>query len=137
MASEKSIENRPFSLTRLSINHFHLGTLDLDIAQNFYQQHFGYFVVGNIPGKQKIMRLMRNPQNFLLVFELQSEQQFLPDWFHLGFEVGTKDELASAYQHFVVSKVEIIEPLKNSPSYASFMLVDPDGYRIQLFWSRR
>jgi len=87
-----------------------------------------------IPTPARKMRFLRDKKGFLLVLEIHDDHSPMPKWFHLGFELPTRDDVRRAAEYFQSQGIELLDPLNDSESLASFTISDPDGYHLQLYW---
>lgn len=124
----------PIELSKSTLNHLHLGVRDLDASQAFYEAHFGFelaFVGGD---GTRGDRFLRNERGDLLVLEYDNEPKSLPHWFHIGFEVATRDAIKSVGSYFEGVAIPPLEDPLLLERYASVTIQDPDGYHIQIYW---
>jgi hypothetical protein len=77
---------------------------------------------------------MRDQRGFLLVLESHPDKAPIPTWFHLGFQLSSRDAVANAAKYFEKAGVPLLEPLRNNPGYTTFTIEDPSGYHLQIYW---
>ncbi|MBY3557346.1 VOC family protein [Rhizobium laguerreae] len=138
----------PPELEAATLNHLHLRVNDLDVSQRFYEQHFGWEPIYEVPSKPlaatqkksrgseqfRRLRFMRDHRGFLLVLELHPDKSPMPSWFHLGFQLSAQEAVLRAAAYFKKQGITLVGPLRDSPGYTTFAVEDPDGYALQIFW---
>jgi catechol-2,3-dioxygenase len=124
----------PAELDNATLNHLHLRVSDLDVAQTFYEKHFGWKPVMELPWASRHMRFLKDKKGFLLVLELHPDKSPMPSWFHLGFQLSSSAEVRDSAKYFEDNGIPLIGPLNDRPGYATFTLEDPDGYHLQFYW---
>jgi catechol 2,3-dioxygenase-like lactoylglutathione lyase family enzyme len=121
-------------LQAATLSHMHLRVDDLDVAQTFYETHFGWKPIMELPWQARHMRFMRDQRGFLLVLELHPDKAPMPSWFHLGFQLPSRVAIRDAAAYFQKQGVQLLDTLKDDPGYATFTIEDPDGYHLQIFF---
>lgn len=115
----------------MTMNHVHLGTKDLPKIKGFYEKYFGFqkkFDHGNGV-------FLTNAAGFLIAIDPVEKLPELPEWYHLGFCLGTPDEVLKIYEQMKVDGVNITRDLKTLDNeFASFFVKDPDGNKIEVSW---
>lgn len=115
----------------MNLNHVHLGTKNLDSFISFYNKYFD-FIKKFDHGEGAFLV---NKDNFLIAVDPVDEIPSFPKWFHLGFCLGSADEVISLYERMKADEVSIArDMLKEEGAYASFYVRDPDGYLIEISW---
>ena len=117
----------------MTLNHIHLGTKDLTKSIDFYSRIFGF-------GKEFDHGsgvFLKNKAGFLIAIDPVAEIPRLPDWYHLGFCLATEQDVLNLYQKCADHKVQIARDMRHEANqFASFYILDPDGYKIEISWHR-
>ncbi|MBK9324314.1 MAG: VOC family protein [Bdellovibrionaceae bacterium] len=115
----------------MNLNHVHIGTKDLKKSIDFYCLLFGFKTKFNHdPGV-----FLSNDAGFLIAIDPVDEILKFPAWFHLGFCLNSEAEVQSIYQKAKELKVKIARDLMTEKDqFASFFILDPDGYKIEVSW---
>lgn len=115
----------------MTLNHVHLGTKDLAKSVEFYSTIFGF--------KKKFDHgagiFIENAAGFLFAIDPVDELPRLPEWYHLGFCLGSESEVLTMHakcKEFGVAFAR--ELMREENQFASFFVRDPDGYKIEISW---
>jgi catechol 2,3-dioxygenase-like lactoylglutathione lyase family enzyme len=114
----------------MNLNHAHLGTKDLKKSVEFYSSVFGFTKkFDHEPGV-----FLENGDGFLLAIDPVDEVPHFPSWFHLGFCLNSEAEVHEVYRN-VKDRYQIARDMKSeNGQFASFFILDPDGFRIEVSW---
>ena len=115
----------------MTLNHIHIGTKDISSSIKFYINLFGF--------SKKFDHgegvFLENKMGFLIAIDPVSELPKLPSWFHLGFCLQSEKEVLDLYDKCIEMKVNIARDMLKEPNeFASFYILDPDGYKIEVSW---
>ncbi len=113
------------------LNHVQLRARDLARSQEFYARWFEFRPhVLQADGVQ----FLRNDEGFDLALAPHPEPDAFPPWFHLGFRLGSADDVRAAYASMDTAGVPMRVPLTEEPSLVFFRCLDPDGHLLELYW---
>jgi catechol 2,3-dioxygenase-like lactoylglutathione lyase family enzyme len=115
----------------MNLNHIHIGTNDLKGSVDFYSSIFGF--------KKKFDHepgiFLDNEAGFLIAIDPVDEVPLLPSWFHLGFCLSSEAEVQKVYRLVKEKNVKIArDMMAEKDQFASFFILDPDGYKIEVSW---
>jgi len=115
----------------MTLNHVHFGTKDLSKSVEFYSALFGF--------QKKFDHgsgiFLENKAGFLIAIDSVEELAVFPSWYHLGFCVGSENEVLELYKKCSDMKVKMVRDLKHeAKEYASFFILDPDGNKLEISW---
>lgn len=115
----------------MNLNHIHLGTENLSKSVEFYSSIFGF--------KKKFDHepgiFLENSSGFLIAIDPVDEIPQFPSWFHFGFCIETESEVFEIYKIVKEKNVTISRDMMNQKDeFASFFILDPDGYKIEVSW---
>jgi len=115
----------------------HLTHLGLRVAHEqrsvlFYQAYFGSDpATAQRYGDGTL--IIRNPDGFDLALHPVPRAGPPPGFLHFGFRLGGPDEVRALMAHLEGEGVTIAER-DDEPAYVAFKCLDPDGYRIEVYW---
>ena len=113
------------------MNHIHLGTQDLNKSVSFYTSIFGFRKKFDHPPGI----FLENSDGFLLAIDPVERVPALPAWYHLGLCLDSENEVLDLYSQCQQANIQIARDLMHEPNqFASFFVVDPDGYKIEISW---
>lgn len=115
----------------MNLNHIHIGTKDLKKSVEFYSDIFGFKKkFDHDPGV-----FLDNESGFLIAIDPVDEVPQLPSWFHLGFCLNSEVEVQKLYRLVKEKGVRIArDMMAEKDQFASFFILDPDGYKIEVSW---
>ncbi len=115
----------------MTLNHIHLGTKDLKKSIEFYTHIFGFKKKSDHgPGA-----FLDNEAGFLIAIDPVEEIPQFPSWYHFGFCLNSEVEVQKIYEKAMAAKIKIARDLmREKDQFASFFLLDPDGYKIEVSW---
>jgi catechol-2,3-dioxygenase len=121
-------------LDTATLNHIHLKVRDFDRSQRFYEKYFGWQPRVQIPSSVRGMRMLVDKAGFMLILERNDDPKEMPSWFHLGFQMLSKEAVRTLARYFEQEDVKVLDPLLEEETYSSFTIEDPDGYHLEIFW---
>ena len=115
----------------MNLNHMHIGTKNLKKSVEFYSTLFGFKKkYDHDPGI-----FLDNEHGFLIAIDPVDQVPVFPNWFHIGFCLNSESEVQKIYQKVKEQKVKIArDMLTEKNQFASFFILDPDGYKIEVSW---
>ena len=118
----------------MRLYHLHVHVRDLAAARAFYETYFGFQRV--FPEAPELF--LRGPHGFLLALvERSPEEGTIPDWFHLGFQGQSADEVRALFRRMTEDGVAMAVPWTEfATGTVKFHCVDPDGHRVEVRWDR-
>ena len=116
----------------MNLDHLNLRVRDPVACRAFYEAWFGFRHEFDSDGGP----FLRNGAGFLLALVPAAHHQPLPPGFHIGFCLGTADEVIDRHATMVAAGVRVAEVEDKRPSshYVSFRCWDPDGTEVEQFW---
>ncbi len=76
-----------------------------------------------------------NEAGFLLAIDPVHEIPSFPSWFHIGFCLSSELEVQKIYKKAKEMKAIIArDMMAEKDQFASFFILDPDGYKIEVSW---
>ncbi len=115
----------------MTLNHVHLGTMNLVAFQDFYRRYFG-FEKKSDHGEGAFLT---NTKGFLIAVDPVDSLPDLPDWYHLGFCLDREAEVLALYDEMKMGGANIVRDLRaQGGSFASFFVKDPDGNKLEISW---
>ncbi|HVM09875.1 MAG TPA: VOC family protein [Acidimicrobiales bacterium] len=116
----------------MDLNHLNLRVRDAAACRDFYVSHFGFALAFEAEGGY----FMRNDEGFLLAVAPADPHQSLPPGFHVGFSLGSPDEVARMRDALARDAVDVreLEDYRPGEDYVTFRCFDPDGTEIEVFW---
>jgi len=116
----------------MDLNHLNLRVRDAAACRDFYQEHFGFRPAFEADGGF----FVRNDDGFLLALIPIESHRELPEGFHIGFGLGSADEVTALHAALRSASVDAadIEDLRPDEEYVTFRCHDPDGTEIEVFW---
>ncbi len=113
----------------MDLNHIHLHVASVERAASFYERCFGlrrHVWHGDVV-------FMRDDAGMDLALA-PGGAATMPDWFHIGFRLGSKDEVRTSYDHLQAAGADLRAPLTIEDDFAFFRCADPDAYLIEVYW---
>jgi catechol 2,3-dioxygenase-like lactoylglutathione lyase family enzyme len=124
------------------LTHLALGVRDLERTIAFYRRHVGLHVVHDRhDGEVRVVWLSERaeePDFVLVLFEVHHDPPPAPSTLqHLGFAVGSREEVDAAAAAGRAEGVLAIEPLYAGPVVGYFcILTDPDGNQVEFSYGQ-
>jgi catechol 2,3-dioxygenase-like lactoylglutathione lyase family enzyme len=115
----------------MTLNHVHLGTTNIESFIEFYSRYFGFTKMS----EHEKGAFLTNRMGFLIAVDPVNELPQLPEWYHLGFCLGSESEVFAMHKKMEEGKANIVRELRaEAGSYASFFVLDPDGNKLEVSW---
>lgn len=117
----------------MTLNHLHIGTKNLESSRRFYETYFGF--------KKKFDHapaiFLEDEKGFLLAIDPVESIPAFPSWYHLGFCLDSEERVLSIYEKMKNDRVSMAtDMMAESGQFASFFVLDPDGYKLEVSWHR-
>jgi catechol-2,3-dioxygenase len=126
-------------LEHLQTGHAGLNVSELNRSQVFYQELFGFEVMGESRVEGRKFLFLGDGENVLLTLWEQSTGRFekrRPGLHHLAFQVGSPDALQEAQRRLEKLHVRFqydgIVPQAEGTVSAGLFFEDPDGTRLEI-----
>ena len=124
----------------LQTGHVGLNVSDLDRSKGFYQQVFGFDVMGESREEGRRFVFLSEGSTLVLTLWQQSEGRFekqRPGLHHLSFQVATIDDVKKAEERLRALNVPFIYdgivPHAEGLQSAGVFFEDPDGIRLEIY----
>ena len=127
---------------RPTLTHLALGVRNLDRTIDFYRRHAGLRVVHDrLDGASRVVWLGEDREDVrfvLVLFEVTGERPPAPSTLqHLGFAVGSREEVDAAAASGRAEGVLAMEPLYAGPVVGYFCILnDPDGNQVEFSYGQ-
>jgi catechol 2,3-dioxygenase-like lactoylglutathione lyase family enzyme len=118
----------------IAVRLLHLGLLvrDQQRSVRFYETYFGFdpaharrYPDGTV--------IVRNAEGFDLALHPGDPPEQLPAFLHFGFQLAGANAVAELLAKMEADGVPILERW-NEPGYVAFKCLDPDGWRVEVYW---
>lgn len=113
----------------MSLNHVALTVSDRELSAAFYGRHFG--LTERVHDDEHLL-IVGSSDGSLLALTEGTVPEGLPRTNHFGFQLGDADEIRRARRRFREAGVTETE-WQDDPGFVRVQVVDPDGYRVDLF----
>lgn len=113
----------------MSLNHVALTVSDRELSAAFYGRHFG--LTERVHDDEHLL-IVGSSDGSLLALTEGTVPEGLPRTNHFGFQLGDADEIRRARGRFREAGVTETE-CQDDPGFVRVQVVDPDGYRVDLF----
>jgi len=103
----------------MQLNHLNLSFVNVPAASQFFQEHFGFTVIG---ADNKAISVLDDGHGFVLVisnFEKLNEFHYPPS-FHIGFIQDSVDQVQTIYQAMKEAGVKVGDSPKKTPRGTTF-----------------
>jgi catechol 2,3-dioxygenase-like lactoylglutathione lyase family enzyme len=112
--------------------HLGLPVRDVRRSLDFYQAYFGFdpSTARHYPDSTVIVR---NPDGFDLALHPADAAASPPDFLHFGFALPDAERVRAVLARVTADGVPIVES-DDEPGYVAFKCLDPDGWRIEVYW---
>lgn len=124
----------------LKTGHIGLNVSDLNRSKQFYQQAFGFDIMGeSSEGDQHFAFLGKGDQLFVTLWQ-QSSGKFsreLPGLHHLAFQLDSMEDVIAAEKRLRDMTVKFlydgVVPHREGASSGGIFFEDPDGIRLEIY----
>jgi len=119
---------------RVLMNHLGLPVLDTQRSVAFYAAYFGFdpATAQRYPDGTVIVR---NAQGFDLALHPAAAPPVVPPFLHFGFALDEPGAVRDLLARVAGDGVPVVER-DEEPDLVSFKCLDPDGWRIEVYWER-
>lgn len=111
------------------LNHAQLVVADVSVSRAFYAHWFG---LTDAVHDEEGFVMLRDPAGGLLALHHGSPGQPVGDAFHLGFQVGTAEEVVAFRERGRAAGLEEVA-FERSGGFAYARVRDPDGYAVEVY----
>jgi len=119
----------------MHLNHLHIKAPDLESADRFYRDYFGFKTAFEHEGASFLI----DDGGFLLaIFQYKpGEKRFTyPEWYHFGFCLTDESAVRELYARMRADGVEFARPLKEyDDGTVNFYCLDPAGHKVEVSWN--
>lgn len=120
----------------MHLHHLGLPVAELDRSLRFYATYFG-FDPATAQAYADGTTIVRNADGFDLALHPSSETPAASSSFlHFGFALPDPDAVHALQARMDADGVPVIEE-DEEPDLVSFKCLDPDGWRVEVYWERR
>jgi catechol 2,3-dioxygenase-like lactoylglutathione lyase family enzyme len=118
----------------LRLRHLGLPVRDRERSLRFYATYFGFDPASprSYPDGTTIVR---DPDGFDLALHPEAEPPAGPGFLHFGFRVADRETVRGLRRRMESDGVPVVE-FDDEPDLASFKCLDPDGWRVEVYWER-
>ena len=119
----------------MKMNHLHIAVPDVQKAQRFYEEYFGFRLA--FPHGEGVF--LRGEGEFLLAIDplKQGEIVNFPDWYHVGFTVENAEKVKALYERMRADGVEFAREYKEfGDAAANFYGWSPGPFKLEVTWNR-
>jgi lactoylglutathione lyase len=114
----------------MNLNHIHLHVRSAKASAAFYARHFGMRELvwhGD-------MVFMRDDAGMDMALATDATPATFPEWFHIGYRLGSSDEVCALQERLRADGVTITEPLTTEGELTFFRCRDPDAYNLEIYY---
>jgi catechol 2,3-dioxygenase-like lactoylglutathione lyase family enzyme len=118
----------------MHLSHLGLPVHDVRRSLDFYEVHFGIerATARSYPDGTVIVR---NQDGFDLALHPADAVTSHPEFLHFGFALPDADRVRAMLARLTADGVPIVES-DEEPGYVAFKCLDPDGWRIEVYWEQ-
>lgn len=116
----------------MRLRHLALPVQDRERSRAFYETYFG-FAAGPATAYPDGTLIIRTADGFDLALHPDPGHGPAPAFLHFGFACSGRDEVTRIRARLRSGGVEIVEE-DDEDDLVSFKCLDPDGYRIEVYW---
>lgn len=116
----------------MRLTHLGLPVRDYERSVDFYHTYFGFdpatarrFSDGTV--------IVRNEDGFDLALHPGEPPDPIPDFLHVGFGLPGPQQVRDLLAKIEAAGVPVVERY-DEPEHVSFKCVDPDGWRVEVYW---
>jgi catechol 2,3-dioxygenase-like lactoylglutathione lyase family enzyme len=116
----------------MHLMHLGLPVHDERRSLDFYESYFGFDrnTARRYPDGTVILR---NSDGFDLALHPGGVPDAIPTFFHFGFSLPDSDRVRSLLARLDADGVSVVER-DDDAGYVAFKCLDPDGWRIEVYW---
>ena len=117
----------------MQLNHLDLPVSDIGAARRFFEQHFG---LRCLLQRDDGFALLVDEGGFALTCSLlpAGERLAYPGGFHVGFNLGSAQEVRAVFDRLLQADVQVLRPLESFPGALSFQCCGPDAIVVEVAW---
>lgn len=117
----------------MKLNHLDLPVTDIGAARSFFERHFG---LRCLVQRDDGFALLVDEGGFALTFSLLPAGQapVYPSGFHIGFNLGSEQEVRAVYDRLLRAGVTVLRPLEGFPGALSFQCQGPAAVVVEVAW---
>jgi len=116
----------------VELRHLGLPVRDLERSLRFYASHFG-FDPATASSYDDGTVIVRNGDRFDLALHPAAEAPASSTFLHFGFAMADATAVRALLAGLKLDGVPIIERCEE-PDLVSFKCLDPDGWRVEVYW---
>jgi len=118
----------------MHLRHLGLPVRDCQRSIRFYARYFAFDpeTAQSYPDGTLIIR---NPDRFDLALHPSADVGATSDFLHFGFAMAGADAVRALQVRLMRDGVSVIET-DDEPNLVSFKCLDPDGWRVEVYWER-
>jgi catechol 2,3-dioxygenase-like lactoylglutathione lyase family enzyme len=118
----------------VQLHHLGLPVRDYERSLGFYATYFG-FDPATAQAYPDGTVIIRNADRFDLALHPSAEAGASESFLHFGFTLPDADAVHALRERMDRDGVRIVER-DDEPDLVSFKCLDPDGWRIEVYWER-
>ncbi|GAA1956158.1 hypothetical protein GCM10009798_14380 [Nocardioides panacihumi] len=119
----------------MKLRHLGLPVVDKARSLQFYARYFE-FDPGTAADYPDGTTIVRNADGFDLALHPVAQRASDAGFLHFGFRVSDAEHVRALLERLRVDGVTIVER-DEEPDLVSFKCLDPDGWRIEVYWEQR
>lgn len=119
----------------MNVQHLGLPVRDSERSMRFYAEYFGFdpATATQYPDGTTIVR---NAEDFDLALHPTTEATPPAGFLHFGFRLADREAVLRLQKQMEDDGVPIVER-DDEPELVSFKCLDPDGWRVEVYWEIR
>ncbi|MFI6078516.1 VOC family protein [Actinoplanes sp. NPDC051343] len=119
----------------MQLGHLGLPVRDYERSLTFYATYFGFDpATAQKYGDGTV--IVRNADGFDLALHPTAAAITAPEFLHFGFMMAAPGEVRALRQRLAEQDVPVVEE-DDEPDLVSFKCLDPDGWRVEVYWERK
>jgi catechol 2,3-dioxygenase-like lactoylglutathione lyase family enzyme len=118
----------------MRLRHLGLPVRDRDRSLRFYATYFG-FDPASARSYPDGTTIVRDADRFDLALHPEAEPPAGPGFLHFGFRVADRETVRGLRRRMEADGVPVVE-VDDEPDLVSFKCLDPDGWRVEVYWER-
>jgi catechol 2,3-dioxygenase-like lactoylglutathione lyase family enzyme len=116
----------------MHLRHLGLPVRDLDASLDFYATYFG-FDPATATSYPDGTHIVRNADGFDLALHPVPEEPASASFLHFGFQMPDPDAVRTLRRRLERDGVSVVE-YDEEAALVSFKCLDPDGWRVEVYW---